>query len=82
MSMEDVAGADAVTFPELGVALVASDAARERGMSAVMEIASDSPFHSVDPEYFVFVEGTREEFLRSLAAGGSGAANPGDYLRG
>src|SRR5215203_4673639 len=55
--MENVADADAVTFPEIGVALIGGTAARERGMSAAAEIASDSAIASVDPEYFVFADG-------------------------
>jgi hypothetical protein len=44
--------------------------------------AADSPIESVDPEYFVFVEGTGDEYLRGLASGEIGVGNPGDYLRG
>ena len=77
--MENVAGADAVVFPEIGVALIGADAARERGMSAVAEIAVDSAIASIDPEYFVFADGVADEFFRSLDAGTS---NPSEYLRG
>src|SRR5258706_10355836 len=35
--MENVADADAVVFPEIGVALIGGDAAREAGMSPVAE---------------------------------------------
>lgn len=80
--MEDVAGADAVAFPEIGVALVSGDAAQERGLTGAAEIAADSPIESIDPEYFVFAEGAQDEFLRGLAAGEAGVGNPGDYLRG
>lgn len=80
VSLESVAGADAVVFPEIGVALIGGDAARERGLSAMAEIASDSPIESIDPEHFVFIDGTLEEYLRSL--GESGPGNAGEYLRG
>ena len=80
--MEDVAGADAVAFPEIGVALVSGDAARERGMTAAAELAADSPIESSDPESFVFVEGTEDEYLRGVASGESIIGNPGDYMRG
>ena len=80
---EDVAGADAVSFPEIGVALIGGDAAKERGMAmaAAADVAPDSAILSVDPEYFVFGDSVYEEYFRTLA-GGSGTTNPGDYLRG
>jgi subtilisin family serine protease len=77
--MENVADADVVVFPEIGVALIGGDAARERGMSAVAEIATDSAIASIDPEYFVFVDGVADEFFRTLDGG---VVNPGEYLRG
>jgi subtilase family protein len=46
--------ADALTFPEIGVALVSGQAAAARGMKAEAFVAEDSPVHSVDPEYFMF----------------------------
>lgn len=80
VAMADVAAADAVVFPEIGVALVGGDAARARGMAAAAEIASDSAIESIDPEYFVFSSGTADEYLRVYGDGGP--SNPGDYLRG
>ncbi|MGI9167853.1 MAG: S8 family serine peptidase [Pyrinomonadaceae bacterium] len=62
------------------MALIGGDAAQERRMSAQTEIASDSPIESIDPEYFVFAQGTPGEFLRGLAA--ETEINPGEYLRG
>jgi len=69
MTLEDVGDADAVIFPEIGVALVGGDAAQERSMSVQSEIASDSPVESVDPEYFVFSDGSPE-------------GSVSDYMRG
>jgi len=70
MTLEDVGDADAVIFPEIGVALVSGDAALERSMSVQSEIASDSPIESIDPEYFVFSDGSPEgsvsEYLRGF----------------
>lgn len=70
MTLEDVGDADAVIFPEIGVALVGGDAAQERSMSVQSEIASDSPVESVDPEYFVFSDGSPEgsvsEYMRGF----------------
>jgi subtilisin family serine protease len=60
------AGADAVVFPEIGVALVSGAAAVEHGVTAAEFVAADAPTHSVDPEYFMF----------------TAQINPADYLRG
>jgi subtilisin len=82
-SVSDVADADAVAFPEIGVALIGGDAAAARGMSAAAaDIAADSPIESIDPEYFVFAEGTGDEYFRLYGEGEGGTTNPGDYLRG
>jgi subtilisin len=64
--MDSVGDADALIFPEVGVALVGASAAQERGMSAMAELASDSPVQIIEPEYFVFSQGI----------------NPSDYMRG
>jgi hypothetical protein len=58
ITMETVGDADAIVFPEIGVALVSGNAAQERSMGIFAEIASDSPIASIDPEYFVFPEHT------------------------
>src|SRR5882672_540058 len=38
-SLENVAGADGIVFPEIGVALIGGPAASERGMAAIAEVA-------------------------------------------
>jgi subtilisin len=58
--------AQAVMFPEIGVALMSGEAAAEHGITAADFVAEDAPTHSVDPEYFMFAS----------------QINPGDYLRG
>jgi subtilisin family serine protease len=80
-SIEDVGDADAVVFPEIGVALISGPAAAERGMMATAEVAGDSAIASIDPEYFVFSTDVTDEYFRTLAAEG-GSSNPGEYLRG
>jgi len=65
-TLESVGDADAVMFPEVGVALLGSGAAKSRDMSVHAEIAADSPIEVIEPEYFVF----------------SQDVNPGEYLRG
>jgi len=66
ITLEDVGDADAVVFPEIGVALVGGEAFQERGMSLDAEIAADSPIESVDPEYFVFANANSGEYLRGF----------------
>jgi subtilisin family serine protease len=64
--LAETAGADAVVFPEIGVALVGAAAAEEHGVTAAEFVAEDAPTHSVDPEYFMFAT----------------QINPADYLKG
>lgn len=80
-TLEDVGDADAVVFPEIGVALLGGEPAQARGLSAFAEISADSAIESVDPEYFAFVEGTADEYMRGLGEE-AGSSNPGEYLRG
>jgi len=81
-SLENVADADGMVFPEIGVALIGGPAAAERGLTATAEVAGgDSAIASIDPEYFVFTTDVTDEFFRTLAAEG-GSSNPGEYLRG
>ena len=66
--LEAAGDADALVFPEIGVAVVGSEAAVSRGltMTAEASIAEDSPVESVDPEFFMFAT----------------AINPSDYMKG
>ena len=66
IALEETGDADAVVFPEIGVALVGSEAAASRSLSAEASIEEDSPVQSIDPEYFMFTSGV----------------NTADYLRG
>jgi len=59
-TLEDVGDAEALVFPEIGVALVGGEAAQERSLNATSEIGTDSPVESIDPEYFMFAEGIPE----------------------
>jgi subtilisin family serine protease len=65
--LSEAGDADAMVFPEIGVALVGAEAAAERSMNAEASIAEDSPLQSIDPEYFMFA---------------ASAVNPGDYMKG
>src|SRR5258706_1072280 len=66
MDFSQTGDAEAVVFPEIGVALVSSHAAAARGMTSESLAADDGPVQSVDPEDFIFAT----------------QINPGDYLRG
>lgn len=70
VTLDDIGDADAVHFPEIGVALVGGDAAQQRSLSAQSDIASDNPIESIDPEYYVFAygasEGSVSEYLRGF----------------
>ena len=79
-TLEDVGDADAVVFPEIGVAVIGGDQAQSRGLGTFDEVATDSAIESIDPEYFVFAEGTSDEYFSSL--GEESESNPREYLRG
>lgn len=81
-TLEAVGDADAVVFPEVGVALIGGDAAAERSLGVFAEVAADSPIESIDPEYFVFAEGAGDEYLRGLGDEPAEGGNPREYLRG
>ena len=66
VTLEATGDADAVVFPEIGVALVGSEAAASRGMTAEAAVEDDSPVQSIDPEYFMFAS----------------SVNTADYMRG
>ncbi len=67
--LEDVGDADTVVFPEIGVALVGGDAFEARSMSAESFAAANSAVKSVDPEYFMFLNGVNaKDYLRGFAS--------------
>ena len=68
VSLQDVGDADALAFPELGVAVVGGGAAvEERGISAQADIAADSPIEAIEPELFVFAIDSASEYLRGFS---------------
>ena len=54
LTLDHAGDADAVFFPEIGVALLGSQAAQSRSLMNTATVAADSPIFSVDPEYFMF----------------------------
>jgi len=81
VTFENVGDADAVVFPEIGVALVGAAAAQERGMSVNAEFASDSPIEVVEPEYFVFAEQDDPNDTLRNSLGRTGRAGTVESLR-
>ncbi|MCW5569294.1 MAG: S8 family serine peptidase [Dokdonella sp.] len=78
VSAEDTGDADALVFPEIGVALVGGEALETSGLATRAEADSDAePIEIVEPEYFVFAEGS--EYLRGfLSAAGTIARDLGE----
>lgn len=87
VQMDALGDADALVFPELGVALMSGPAAASRSMGVASETAADSPIEAIEPEYFVFAEGAPDDYLRGFLraaqtiaqdlSGGAGGG-PGD----
>lgn len=65
VSPDEVSGADALVFPEIGVAVVGGESFRARGLSVQDETAGDDPVETIEPEYFVFAE--NRDYLRGFA---------------
>jgi subtilisin len=66
VALEDAGDAEALNFPEIGVAVVTAAALQAHGMSAFEAAASDSPIEVIEPEYFVFAEGS--DYMRGFLA--------------
>jgi subtilisin len=54
VNFEETGDAEAVFFPEIGVALIGGEAFEEHGMSVFAETETDSAIAAIEPEYFVF----------------------------
>jgi hypothetical protein len=85
VSVDDVGAADALNFPEIGVALVGGPSLQAHGLSATEAVAADSPIEAIEPEYFAFAENSEylRGFLRAANAiakdlGGAGGAGAGE----
>lgn len=57
--------ADVLVFPEIGAAVVGSAASQEYGLNSTTGLAFDNTVQIVEPEYFVFADGS-EEYLRGF----------------
>ncbi|SOD90571.1 S8 family serine peptidase [Spirosoma fluviale] len=76
ITLESAGDADAVFLPEIGVALVGSNAAQERGMGIQSDTATNSLIESIDPEYFTFTDYSNQNFAERT----QGSTN--EFLRG
>lgn len=65
VTLEEAGDAEAVVFPEIGVALVSGEAFEQRGLSVQAEIAADSPIEAIEPEYFAFAD-ANGDYLRGF----------------
>lgn len=83
VNIEDTGDADALVFPEIGVALVSGIAMASSGLAARAESDSD-PIEIIEPEYFVFAEGN--DYLRGFLSAAHaiacdfGEGRPGDEV--
>jgi hypothetical protein len=66
VEMAALGDADAITFPEVGVALIGGEPAAARSMGAADAIAADSPIEAIEPEYFVFSDSLPGDYLRGF----------------
>lgn len=66
VEMDALGDADAVVFPEVGVALISGPAAAERSLRSAESAADDEAVQVVEPEYFVFSDGEPGEYLRGF----------------
>ncbi|MES2299088.1 MAG: S8 family serine peptidase [Pseudomonadota bacterium] len=66
LTLETVGDVDAVIFPAVGSALVGGKAFAAHGLSTQDEIAPDSPFAAIEPEYFMFANDLPGEYLRGF----------------
>jgi subtilisin len=56
ITLENVGDAEALVFPEIGVAVIGGGAFEEHGTTLRAEVAADSPIETIEPEYFVYAQ--------------------------
>jgi len=64
VSLEAAGDADAMMFPELGIAVVGGAAFQASGLSLDSELSAQGPVEIIEPEYFVFPQNS--EYLRGF----------------
>ncbi|GAA4750828.1 S8 family serine peptidase [Flavisolibacter ginsenosidimutans] len=78
--LEAADDADVFHFPEIGAALISGGAAQSRSLTAQAELTTDSPYETIEPEYFAFSDQVTREFMRTY--GTKTEKTSGDFLRG
>ena len=66
VDMAALGDADAVMFPEVGVALISGAAAAERSLGTAQASAEDAAMEIIEPEYFVFSDAAPGDYLRGF----------------
>lgn len=66
ITLETVGDAEAAVFPEIGAAVVGGAAFESRGMSAMADGSADSPYETIEPEYFAFADADSLGYLRGF----------------
>ncbi|MES1254736.1 MAG: S8 family serine peptidase, partial [Acidobacteriota bacterium] len=64
--LENVGDAEAVTFPEIGAAVISGAAFSMRGLGALNDGTSDSAIEAIEPEYFAFAGADAAGYLRGF----------------
>ena len=66
VDMAALGDADAVMFPEVGVALIGAAAAAERSLGTAEADAADAATEIIEPEYFVFSDAAPGDYMRGF----------------
>jgi len=72
VTVEDVGGADALLFPEIGSAVISGAGLQSFGVSSRDKIQEEGPVEAIEPEYFVFSENS--EYLRGFVSAANAIA--------
>jgi subtilisin len=67
ITLDNVGGAEAVVFPEVGAAVISGPMLEERGLNALADGSRDSSVEAIEPEYFVFPQADTSGYLRGFA---------------
>lgn len=80
VTLESLGDAEAMVYPEIGVALLSGAAVQARGMSVTESISAEDAVEIVEPEYFAFANNS--EFLRGFTVAANTIAHEFGLERG
>ena len=66
VTLTNVGDAEAVVFPEIGIAVTSGAAFESRGLSALADGSTDSAIEAIEPDYFVFPHTDNRDYLRGF----------------